>query len=74
MFHAYFISPFAGTVLQVRLNSSRKCKAGGHLLFFFFDGSEIETRTCSRKGRDLKENPLPPGEVKKKKTVEYGRE
>lgn len=44
------------------------------LTFFFFDGSEIETRTCSRKGRDLKENPLPPGEVKKKKTVEYGRE
>lgn len=34
-----------------------------HFLFDFF---EIVTQVCGRKGRDIRENPLPHGEVKKK--------
>lgn len=42
----------------------------GHFLFDFF---ETVTHACSGKGRDLKENTLPHGEVKKKKKRERNR-
>lgn len=39
---------------------------------FLFDYSEIVTQACGGKGRDLKENALTHGGVKKKKQVKCG--